>query len=368
MDKVRIAIVGCGNVFRLNAPGYLQHPNCEVYALCDTVRASAEAQAKKWGIIPTRIYTDYQHVLNDPNVDAVELLTPNYLHAEQVIAALEAGKHVSCQKPMCVSVAEADEIIAAVNRAKTWYRVTENFIYYPPIVKAKELLDSGAIGEPSLVRIHTTRGSRPQDPSIIHTRDALAWQRRNPDLVPAGQMYRESGRHLGIPFDDGVHGYSAIMKWVGDIEKVQAIITKTEDYLIEAPSTIIWKFKDRDCLGIYDYTYASEMIVRGMHGRSDNYFEIHGSKGAIHVTRCTGEMMDLPPVMLLTGTETITYPEVSSDWLESFKWANFDFIDSIIEDRQPDLDAEFSKKTIQVAMAAYEAARTEGAVEVESMR
>ena len=130
MDKVRVAIVGCGNAFRLNAPGYLQNPNCEVYALCDTVRASAEARAKQWGISP-KIYTDLEHVLNDPNVDAVELLTPNYLHAEQAVAALDAGKHVSCQKPMSVKVAEADEIIAAVNRAKTTYRVTENFIYYP---------------------------------------------------------------------------------------------------------------------------------------------------------------------------------------------------------------------------------------------
>ena len=354
MDKVRIAIVGCGNAFRLNAPGYLQHPNCEVYALCDNVRAKAEARAKQWGIAP-KIYTDYEHVLNDPNVDAVELLTPNYLHAEQVIAALEAGKHVSCQKPMCVSVAEADEIIAAVNRAKTWYRVTENFIYYPPIVKAKELLDSGAIGEPSLVRFHTVRPGALETPSLKLDSAAHKW-RSNPKLNPRGLVY-----------DDGVHKFATAMKWVGDIEKVQAIITKTEDYIIEAPSAIIWKFKDRDCLGIYDYTYAPEMIVRGMHGRSDNYFEIHGSKGAIHVTRCTGEMMDLPPVMLLTGTETITY-DVPSDWMESFNGAAKDFIDSIIEDRQPDLDAEFSKKTIQVAMAAYEAARTEGAVEVESMR
>ena len=354
MDKVRIAIVGCGNVFRLNAPGYLQHPNCEVYALCDNVRAKAEARAKQWGINP-KIYTDFEHVLNDSKVDAVELLTPPYLHAEQVIAALDAGKHVSCQKPMSRSVAEADEMIAAVNRAKTKFRVTENFIYYPPIVKAKELLDSGAIGEPSLVRFHTVTPSALETPSLKLDSAAYKW-RSNPRLNPRGLVY-----------DDGVHKFATAMKWVGDIEKVQAIITKTEDYIIEAPSAIIWKFKDRDCLGIYDYTYASEMIVRGMHGRSDNYFEIHGSKGAIHVTRCTGEMMDLPPVMLLTGTETITY-DVPSDWMESFNGAAKDFIDSIIEDRQPELDAEFSKKTIQVVMAAYEAARTEGAVEVESMR
>ena len=167
MDKVRIAIVGCGNISQMNAPGYLQHPNCEVYALCDNVRAKAEARAKQWGINP-KIYTEYEHLLNDAKVDAVELLTPPYLHAEQVIGALDAGKHVSCQKPMSTSVAEADEMIAAVNRAKTRFRVTDNFIYYPPIVKAKELLDAGAIGEPSLVRFHSVRAGAPRKPHCQH--------------------------------------------------------------------------------------------------------------------------------------------------------------------------------------------------------
>ena len=354
MDKVRIAIVGCGNISHMNAPGYLQHPNCEVYALCDNVRAKAAARAKQWGIAP-KIYTDFDHVLNDSNVDAVELLTPHHLHAEQVIGALEAGKHVSCQKPMCTSVAEANEMIAAVNRAKTRFRVTENFIYYPPILKAKELIDAGAIGDPSLVRFHTVRPGALQNPTLVMDSEAYTW-RRNPELNPGGLAY-----------DDGVHKYATAMKWVGDIEKIYGIVTRNEDFMLEAPTAIIWKFKDRDCLGIYGYTYAPDMTMRGKYFAGDDYFEIHGSKGAIHVTRCTGDMMDLPPVMLLTGTETISY-DVPSDWMESFNGAAKDFIDSIVEDRQPDLDAEFSKKTIQVVMAAYEAARTEGAVEVDSMR
>ena len=361
MAKVRIAIVGCGNISQMNVPGYLQHPNCEVYALCSPVLAKAEALAKQWGINP-KIYTEYEHVLNDANVDAVELLTPPYLHAEQVIAALDAGKHVSSQKPMSRSVAEADEMIAAVNRAKTRFRVTENFIYYPPIVKAKELLDAGAIGEPSLVRFHTVRPGALETPSLKLDSAAYKW-RSNPKLNPHGLVY-----------DDGVHKYATAMKWVGDIEKVQAIITKNEDfkqrgmpYSLETPSALIWKFKDRDCLGVYDLTYAPDMTLRGKYFLADDFFEIHGSKGTIHVTRCTGELMDLPPVMLLTGKETISYV-VPSDWMESFNGAAKDFIDSIIEYRQPDLDAEFSKKTIQVAMAAYEAARTEGTVQVESIR
>src|SRR5215468_4556951 len=145
MDRVRLAIVGCGNICQLNAPGYLEHPRCDVVALCDTDWARAEMRARQWGIEP-RVYKDY-----------AELLAPTYLHADQIVAALAAGKHVSCQKPIAVSVAEADRVADAVAKARTTFRVTENFLYYPPIVKAKELLDAGAIGEPTLVRIHTTR-------------------------------------------------------------------------------------------------------------------------------------------------------------------------------------------------------------------
>src|SRR6476620_4186679 len=156
MERLRPAIVGCGNICQPNPPGYLEQPRCAVVALCDTDCARAELRARRWAITPT-IYKDYAELLADPAVDAVELLTPTYLHAEQIIAALAAGKHVSCQKPIAVSVAEADRIADAVATARTTFRVTENFLYYPPIVKAKELLDAGAIGEPSLVRIHTTR-------------------------------------------------------------------------------------------------------------------------------------------------------------------------------------------------------------------
>ena len=106
MDKVRMAIVGCGRISNMNVPGYLQDPNCEVYAICDPLTDRASDQARKWGIEP-RIYPSFDQVLNDPNIDAIELLTPIYMHADQVVAALEAGKHVSCQKPMCNSVAEA---------------------------------------------------------------------------------------------------------------------------------------------------------------------------------------------------------------------------------------------------------------------
>src|SRR5438105_7587681 len=138
VERLRLAIVGCGNISQLNAPGYLQHPRCDVTALCDARPELAKRRAREWGIAP-RVYSDLAQVLDDGAIDAVELLTPTWLHADQVVAALEVGKHVSCQKPLATSLAEAERIAAAVACARTTFRVTENFLYYPPIVKANEL-------------------------------------------------------------------------------------------------------------------------------------------------------------------------------------------------------------------------------------
>ena len=127
MSKVKLAIVGCGTISQLNVPGYLEHPDCDVVALCDPVRERAESRASEWGITP-RIYTNYQEVLQDSNVDAIELLTPTHLHADQSIAALEADKHVSCQKPICKNVGEVERIAQTVEKSKKIFRVTENFL------------------------------------------------------------------------------------------------------------------------------------------------------------------------------------------------------------------------------------------------
>ncbi len=342
--KVRLAIVGCGTISQLNAPGYLRHPQCEVTALCDPMPERAHQRAQDWGISP-RIYTDYADVLNDANVDAVELLTPTHLHPQQIVDGLEAGKHVSCQKPISSTVAETDAVADALQRATTIFRITENFLYYPPIVKAKELLDAGVIGEPSMVRVRTVRGNMPES-QIQVAPGAYTW-RRDPKLHAGGMLY-----------DDGWHKYATAIWWVGEIERVQSIITPAADYLEETPSIAMWKFKDRDCLGVLEYASAPEMNIRARYYPIDEFFEIQGSKGAIWVTRCTGEMLDLPPVMLVKGTET-TGIQVPMDWLEGFNGAATAFIDGILSGEQPNMDLAFARHTMQTAMAVYEAAATE---------
>src|SRR6476660_9858298 len=109
MDRVRIGIVGVGNSATLNVPGYLRHEQCDVVALCDPRPDVLERRAREWGI--ERRYETVDALLADPDVDAVEVLSPTPLHAEHAIAAARAGKHVSVQKPIANSVAEGRRMV-----------------------------------------------------------------------------------------------------------------------------------------------------------------------------------------------------------------------------------------------------------------
>jgi len=102
MDRVRLGVVGVGNIAPLNLAGYLEHERCDVVALCDPRSEVAERRAREWNV--PSVYTNLGDLLADPDVDAVEILSPTHLHKEHVIAAARAGKHVSCQKPMANSV------------------------------------------------------------------------------------------------------------------------------------------------------------------------------------------------------------------------------------------------------------------------
>ena len=354
MDRVRLAIVGCGSISSLNAAGYLEHEGCEVVALCDPDLERCRRRAREWGLEP-KIYRRYEDVLADPDVDAVELLTPTHMHAEQSVAALGAGKHVSCQKPMAATVAESDRIATAAARTGRTYRVTENFLYYPPIVRAKELLDDGAIGEPSLLRIRTVRGPRTVDPDAFRVEaGALEW-RRDADANPGGLLY-----------DDGWHKFATAMWWLGAPELVSGMVTRTDDYLIDAPAAVTWKFRETDCLAVFDYAYMAEMPIRSKYYPVDEFFEIQGSRGAIWVTRCSGEWLDMAPVVLVTedGQRHIECP---SDWIEGFKGAARSFVDSIRNGEQPDMDVDFGQKVLRATLAAYRSSETGRAVDPETV-
>lgn len=341
MDRVRLGIVGIGNIVGLNAAGYLAHERCDVVALCDRRRDKAESVARQWGI--PRAYDELDALLADDEVDAIEVLTPTFLHHDHVLAATRAGKHISCQKPMANSVADAREMAGAAADAGVVFRVTECALHYPPLVKAKELIAAGAIGRPTMVRIKTVVG-----------RTESAFQA---GLEPEGYIWRftqqSPGGHL---FDDVVHKY-AVALWLFDeeVRSVQAVV-RQGPLFFEAPTAAIWEYGRHDLLGMMEVTYAPEMLIRSDYYGADEFFEIQGTEGFIWVTRFTGRLLDLPPVVLYRADGTTEpFPEIEADWGASFRAASAHFVDRLVDGGQPDMSAELAIRVLQLCFAVYQA-------------
>jgi predicted dehydrogenase len=143
--KVRVALVGSGSICRhRHAPEYAAHPDVEIVAFSDRVKERAAWCAAKYG---GEAYEGWEEVIALPNVDAVSICTPNALHAPVTIAALRAGKHVLCEKPMSTSHEEARMMIAAAKEAGKFLMIGHNQRLAPLHVKAKQILQSGVIGK-----------------------------------------------------------------------------------------------------------------------------------------------------------------------------------------------------------------------------
>jgi predicted dehydrogenase len=289
-----------------------------------------------------KTYTDYHQLLADPDVDAVEVITPHHLHCEIGLAALEAGKHVSMQKPIAVTATECDRLIEAANRSDKLFRVFEDFRYYPPMVKAKELLEAGEIGEPLSIRVKCVQGVGGGDYEIPYRR--WAW-RFDPAQSGGGRVI----------FDYGYHVFSIIIWFMGEIEKVYSWITNREihhGWVLDSPAVAIWKYKGAEKYGSYEAVTSDDMLVQTQYGRpEDEWVELTGSRGFIWVTRCTANLLDRPPVIMYRDGVTTEFSNMDAAMGASFEIGVNDFFDGILSGRQPQLTAEEGKAVFQFCRA-----------------
>ena len=337
MERLRMGIAGIGNVSRLNAPGYLAHPACDVVAVCDPRLDRARAAAEAWNV-PV-VYASLEELLADDAVDAVELLTPTHLHAEHVIAAAAAGKHVSCQKPVANSVAGARRMIEASAAAGVTFRVTENCCFFPPLQLAREIVCSGDIGDPLALRIKTVVG-----------RTSSEFQA---NLDPEGYLWRFDARSPGGHlFDDVIHKY-AMALWLvdADVTSVQAVVRKGR--LFFEPMVALFEYARDGLLGTMEVTHAPGMFIDSDWYGADEFFEIQGSDGFVWVTRLSGRLHgDLPPVVVQRGAKREAV-DVEADYDVSFRRAAAAFVDGVLAGTQPDLAPETAVKALQLAFAVY---------------
>jgi predicted dehydrogenase len=140
---VRIGLIGAGDIAGAHVAGYLRNPESIVFAaVADPVRENAERRAGDSGAM---IYGDYREMLRS-DIDAVDICLPHHMHRDAIIAAAEAGKHVLCEKPLCLTTAEAADILAAAEANGVTVMCAHNQLFLPAVAKAKELIDSGLLG------------------------------------------------------------------------------------------------------------------------------------------------------------------------------------------------------------------------------
>jgi predicted dehydrogenase len=181
----KIAFAGCGRISDLHILGYENYSKAAVVGLFDVDVEKAKEKAAAWGV--EKVYGSYEELLADDEIDVVEILTPHQFHCEMTVKAAKAGKHISLQKPMAMTIDEGQMMIAAASEAGVTFRIFENFVYLPAYKKAKELIDSGAIGEPRMVSIRLRSGSGTGRLGCAHGIMAVALKpgnlRRLPDHV-----------------------------------------------------------------------------------------------------------------------------------------------------------------------------------------
>lgn len=352
MDRVRLGVVGLGNVSELNLPGYLEDPRCDVVALCDRRLERARSFADRWGV--PNAYASIEQMLADDGIDAVEILTPTYMHADHVVQAANAGKHVSCQKPIATSVSDARRMIDSCSKAGVTFRVTENCCYYPPLERARELIESGVIGVPTVIRIKTVVG------------DTASEFQANQE--PEGYIWRFDGRSPGGHlFDDVMHKYAMALWLVDeDIVSVHAVVRKGKLFF-EAPMVALFEYARDDLLGMMEVSHAPGMFIESDWYGADEFFEIQGTDGFIWVTRLSGRLHELPPLVVRSGKETRVESELDSRYEMSFRRSASAFVDCLLTGKEVELRPLTALKALQVCFAVYKSSNEGCAVDPTSI-
>jgi predicted dehydrogenase len=143
MKKIRFAIIGCGRIAQRHAA----HINSRgtVVAVCDLVKEKADQLAKEYNSVP--YYNIDELLKTETGIDVVSVCTPNGLHAEHSIKALQSGFHVLCEKPMALRVADCEMMIRAADKAQKRLFIIKQNRYNPPVVAVKKALDEGRLGK-----------------------------------------------------------------------------------------------------------------------------------------------------------------------------------------------------------------------------
>lgn len=247
MKKIKVGVAGLGFIGPAHVEALRRLPEIEVVAISDFDEAFAKSKAEMLGI--SKAYGDFQQLLSDPEIDCVHICTPNHLHFPMAKAALQAGKHVVCEKPLSNTAAEAEELVQLAKKSGLVHAIHFNIRYYPLVRQMKMMREKGELG-----RIYSIIGTYLQDWLFLET--DYNW-RLEPDKSGESRAIADIGSHLMdlIEYITGEE-ISAVMADFSTVHKNRKKPTKP----IETYSGKLLQPEDYDNVPINTEDYATVML------------------------------------------------------------------------------------------------------------
>jgi len=332
---IRIAVVGPGLVAqRFHLPAYVASDEVEVAALVSDRVEAARAVAARFGNPP--VLASIEEVLADPAIDAVDICTPNALHAPMAIAAARAGKHVLVEKPMATRLEDADAMIAAARSAGVVLMVAHNLRYAPIFETMERIVREGTLG-----RLLAVRGV------MMHAGPDEAW---GSDSAWFWQAAQAGG---GALLDLGIHMIDLVRWLVGrPVVAVAAMMART---LKPTPF-------DDNALALLRFegdVLASVQASWTARPRGDRQLVVQGEHGQLVMDAGAPQPLTLH-LRAENGTRTVV-PEVPAQSLRGNPYVHF--ARAIKTGEPPLTTGEEGRASLAVTLAAYEAARSSRTIE-----
>ncbi len=300
---VRVAVVGLGQIAELCLPPYTARADVEVVGLCDREQQRIDRWARAFpGAVCTRELDEMLRI----DADVVDVLVPTPNHADVVTRVLDAGFHVQVQKPLARSLADADRILTAARRTNAVVRVMEDYVCFPPLVKLREIVESGEIGPAQSMSMKIT--------ATAHG----GWE-----VNPASydwQFAQARDGHGILTFDHGWHQL-AVAHWLfGPIRRIFGWIRRTNitpEIVLDTPATFVWEHEN-DVRVALEIVLAPEMYYRSDYYADDERVEVTGTRGYVRCNRISGRGVQEPSVVVYRDGEMRGYHALADQPPDAF--------------------------------------------------
>lgn len=328
---LRVALVGLGRIGRTHLRVLTETDAAEVVGVFDINTALANERSQEAGV--QHVYASWQELLRDDDVQCVAVLLPHDVHEQYAVEALEAGKHVVCEKPLAPTLAECARMIAAARRTGRRLFPVHNRVFNPAVEKMAEILRQDGIGEVFLAQ---TTGF--EAPPTVQT-----WL-----ATPRGGG--------GVLMSQAVHPMYVLRWLLGDVARVSCLFgdRKVVNMSAEDHAVVLLKFAD----GI-----AAEMTCTfGIaHGPLDHSITLHASDGYLNLTH--QRLYAIAP-RLFGDTEEHEIPLAETDHASAFRRMWEDYAYGMLNDAPTRQTDEDGMRAVEIVQAAYRSNATAATVDL----